>query len=139
MSDSLKCDRSPEQTTACNGAIGAGSLNLTTTLRGVVHQFACSFLSLGLARFTRRANSRNRRITARNDVNHDRALVAGTVAFTRFLQRFHLRCHRVTSVQEPDQFFETPDVIRQPRFHRWRHAERTMYAAEVVTREVQRN
>ena len=40
------------------------------------------------------------------------------------------------SVQEADDFLDARDVIRQPRFHRGRHAERLMLASDVLLHEV---
>ena len=38
-------------------------------------------------------------------------------------------------IQQCD-LLDSPDVIRNPRFHRWRHAERLMHTTEVVIDEV---
>jgi hypothetical protein len=40
------------------------------------------------------------------------------------------------SVQEADDFLDAREVIRQPRFHRWTHAERLMRASHVLLHEV---
>ncbi len=40
------------------------------------------------------------------------------------------------SPKEADDFLDAPDVIRESRFHRWRHAERLMHAGEGVIHEV---
>lgn len=43
----------------------------------------------------------------------------------------------ISVLQQRDDFFNRPDVIRYSSFHRGRHAERLMHAAEVVIHEVE--
>ena len=40
-------------------------------------------------------------------------------------------------VDQFDQFFNTPQVIRYPGFHRWRHSQRVMPTDEIVMEEMQ--
>ena len=41
--------------------------------------------------------------------------------------------------QQCAEFFDRPDVICYPCFHRWRHAQRLMNPTKVVEHEVQRD
>ena len=40
------------------------------------------------------------------------------------------------SSKQPHDFFDTPNVIRNASFHRWRDSERLMHTPEVVIHEV---
>jgi hypothetical protein len=42
-------------------------------------------------------------------------------------------------VQQGDQFFESPDAVRQASLHLWRDVEGLMHAAEVVESKEYRN
>ena len=42
-------------------------------------------------------------------------------------------------IEQSDDFNEAPYMRRDTRFHRWRHAEGLMHAAEVVVHEVKRH
>jgi hypothetical protein len=41
--------------------------------------------------------------------------------------------------EQSDNFFDTPYVIRNSCFHRWRHPQGLVDAADVVKHEVERN
>jgi hypothetical protein len=46
---------------------------------------------------------------------------------------------RQTGLLAVEHFFKVPNMIAQTGFHRWRNAQRGMYAAEVVVEEKQRD
>jgi hypothetical protein len=53
-----------------------------------------------------------------------------------YLRIIYLQMSASLGTEQSDDFVNAPDVIRNARFHCWRHAKRLMHPAEVVIHEV---